>query len=324
MTPIDQQFAGAIAAEFFGVMASARALPGEFDRNFVLTAASGEGYILKFSHPQTAGSQLDFEHALMARLAQLPVPRPVLTLSGEPVAHLESGLRVRMQTRLPGRMLVDVRPRTQLLLTGIGALLGTVDLALAGFSHPAMDRDWLWDLTRAHHRITENLDAVLPDDLPAVQHFLARFEQFVLPALPGLPAQVIHNDANDHNVLVGSDGNVSGLVDFGDSLFAPRICEAAIAAAYVILDEPEPLKPAAALVAGYHSVNPLLPEELDVFWDLVGARLAVSIAIAAGRARRASGNAYHQVTSQAASAALKKLTVQDRQALTMALRSAVA
>ena len=69
MTPIDQKFAGAIAAEYFGVVASVRVLPGEFDKNFLLTTDAGEGYILKFSHLQTTNSQIDFENAMLAHLA---------------------------------------------------------------------------------------------------------------------------------------------------------------------------------------------------------------------------------------------------------------
>lgn len=323
MTPVEAQFAEAIAAEHFGVVASVRVLPGEFDQNFALTTASGEGYILKFSHPQTPDSQLDFENALKAHLAHLPVPRLVLSRKGEAVVKTAGGLRVRLLTRLPGRMLVDICPRPGALAAEIGNLLGRVDRALAEFSHPAMHRDWLWDLTGAPAVIRANLDAVLPADLPAVTHFLDRFERFAAPLFGDLPAHVIHNDANDHNLLVQANGRLSGLVDFGDSLFAPRVCEPAIAAAYILLGEPEPALPAAALVGGYHAVNPLLADELEIFWELVGARLAMSIAIAAGRARQDTGNVYHQVTSQPASAALRKLAALDRTVLIAALRSAL-
>lgn len=324
MTPVDEKFAGAIAAEYFGAVASARALPGEFDLNFALTTPTGEGYILKFSHPQTSDTQIDFENALMTRLAHLAVPHLVPSVTGAQVVRLESGARVRMLTRLPGRMLVDVHPKPTPLLVEIGRLLGQVDRALQDFSHPGMTREWMWDLTRAPEMIRMNLGAVSQADLPPVTHFLERFERFVRPVLGSLPGQVIHNDANDHNVLVGADGHVTGLVDFGDSLFAPRVCEAAIAGAYLVLGNPDLQKPAIALVRGYHAANPLQPEEIDVFWDLVGARLAVSIAVASGRAAEQSGNAYHQVTSRAASAALTLLAEHDPAALTAALHVSVA
>ncbi len=315
MTPVSRELAEAVASEQFGLAASARNLPGEFDRNFVLTTSGGEGYILKFSHPQTADQQLDFENALMEHLASSPVshvvPRIVLTVHGSPVARMPGGLRARLQTRLPGRMLVDVRPYSGNLLREIGAILGELDFALENFFHPAMHREWMWDLTKAAEIIRPNLEGVNPAVREDVAYYLARFETEVLPKLNALPAQVVHNDANDHNLLVHAreeEGwKVSGLVDFGDSLFAPRVCELAIAAAYTILEAPDPLSAAGELAAGYHSVNPLSEGEFEVLWDLVGTRLAASISIAAKRAHSGSNNTYHQVTADAARETLNRI-----------------
>jgi len=292
---INEAFAGAIAAEHFGVVASVRVLPGEFDKNFALTTTEGQGFILKFSHPQSTDIQLDFENAMMQHLAASSVrpliPRPVLTLTGEAVLRLEGGLRARMQTRMPGRVLVDVPARPENLVREIGMLLGRVDRSLAQFSHPGMHREWMWDLTRAPEMIRRNLDAVRAEDLPA---------------------QVIHNDANTHNLLYSEeDACLTGLIDFGDSLFSPRVCEPAISAAYLVLDASDPLQIAGQLAAGYQSVNPLTTLEWRVFWDLIGTRLAVSLSIASGRARTQSLNVYHQLTFRAASDTLVRLAKLD-------------
>lgn len=313
---INEAFAGAIAAEHFGVVASVRVLPGEFDKNFALTTTEGQGFILKFSHPQSPDIQLDFENAMMQHLAASSVrpliPRPVLTLTGEAVLRLEGGLRARMQTRMPGRVLVDVPARPENLVREIGMLLGRVDRSLAQFSHPGMHREWMWDLTRAPEMIRRNLDAVRAEDLPAVTVFLERFERLVQPVLPDLPAQVIHNDANTHNLLYSEeDACLTGLIDFGDSLFSPRVCEPAISAAYLVLDASDPLQIAGQLAAGYQSVNPLTTLEWRVFWDLIGTRLAVSLSIASGRARTQSLNVYHQLTFRAASDTLVRLAKLD-------------
>ena len=99
--------------------------------------------------------------------------------------------------------------------------------------------------------------------------------------LAALPQQAIHNDANDYNVLV--DGcltrapRISGLIDLGDMCVAPRICDLAIAAAYVVLDHPKQCAALPALVAGYHAVNPLTAQEVDLLWPLLRMRLAVSV-----------------------------------------------
>jgi len=64
----------------------------------------------------------------------------------------------------------------------------------------------------------------------------------------------------------------------------------------------------------------LLPAELDVFWDLVITRLAVSVAVAAGRAAEESGNAYHQASAAPAARALIRLLSAGTEAALRAAR----
>jgi Ser/Thr protein kinase RdoA (MazF antagonist) len=92
---------------------------------------------------------------------------------------------------------------------------------------------------------------------------------------------VIHNDANDYNVLVEPDGKwrnrVSGVIDFGDMVFSYTIGEVAIACAYAMLNKADPLAAAASIVAGYHQNRPLAEQELDVLFDLICMRLCMSV-----------------------------------------------
>jgi 4-aminobutyrate aminotransferase-like enzyme len=101
------------------------------------------------------------------------------------------------------------------------------------------------------------------------------------PALAKLPTQATHNDANDYNILVTGELNdprrVSGLIDLGDMCTTARICDLAIAAAYIVLDHEAPETALAALVGGYHEAYPLTAGEVDMIWPLLRARLAVSV-----------------------------------------------
>ena len=89
--------------------------------------------------------------------------------------------------------------------------------------------------------------------------------------LDGLPQQVIHNDANELNVLVGPDGAVSGLIDFGDTVWSARVCGLAVAAAYAMQGLNDPLREVLPLVRGYHAVTPLRADELAVLFALMRA-----------------------------------------------------
>jgi Ser/Thr protein kinase RdoA (MazF antagonist) len=67
---------------------------------------------------------------------------------------------------------------------------------------------------------------------------------------------VIHGDANDHNVLAERD-RMTGLLDFGDMVHTAIVCELAVALAYAMLGERDPLAAAGAVIRGYHRHNPL-------------------------------------------------------------------
>src|SRR5207247_7187822 len=95
----------------------------------------------------------------------------------------------------------------------------------------------------------------------------------------------IHNDPNDHNVLVGGDDpatrhqRIVGLVDFGDMVHSVTVADLAIAIAYGVLDKPDPLAAAAAIVRGYHAANTLSADELDALFGLACPRLCRSGAV---------------------------------------------
>ena len=100
---------------------------------------------------------------------------------------------------------------------------------------------------------------------------------------------------------------VSGLLDFGDMHEGLLVAEPAIAAAYALLGEEDPLAAMAAVLSGYHAALPLTEEEIALFPALVGARLAVSVIVSARRARADRSDPYASVSEAPAWAALERL-----------------
>ena len=115
-----------------------------------------------------------------------------------------------------------------------------------------MHRDLQWDLKQAGR-----LDGFLSyiDDRERrdlVAQFLDRFHTQVAPRFPELRTSVIHNDANDNNILVQESGSqVKSIIDFGDMVHTYTICELAIAIAYMILDKEDLLHVARQVAKGY-------------------------------------------------------------------------
>lgn len=272
----------------WGVQAELTRLDGEYDLNFLAKASDGQGYILKAMRPDCEAWLVDMQVQAFAHIAArkpaLPCPRVIAAANGDTLLTIadEDGQDrlVWLLNQLPGRCYAKIEPKSDALIHEVGAVLGGAAAALADFQHPGLERDFKWDLMQAGW-ISDQLGCIAdPARRALLQEIAAEFAKLE-PVLATLPKQAIHNDANDYNVMVtgqlGEPRRVSGLIDLGDMCAAPKICDLAIAAAYIVLDHPTPEAALSALVAGYHASNPLSAAEVDMIWPLLRARLAVSV-----------------------------------------------
>src|SRR5229473_864513 len=317
--PVTEAEAVRLARELYGLEATARALPGEYDDNFHLTRADGQAFVLKVMHPAREHSFIDLQCRALTHLAQrapqLRLPRVTPNRSGElfaSIAAADGSTRlVWLLTFLSGTVLAEVRPHTPELLGDLGRFLGEMDAALESFTHAAAHRELKWDSSRAGW-IKDYVKYIGASKRRAlVETFLALYEAEVVPVLPRLRRSVIYGDANDYNVLVSDPWpqprKVVGLIDFGDMHHGLTASELAIAAAYAILGKEDPLQAAAAIVAGYHGAFPLDEVELSVLYALIGARLAVSVTNSAHRKTIKPDDSYVTVSEAAAWEALARL-----------------
>jgi 4-aminobutyrate aminotransferase-like enzyme len=161
-----------------------------------------------------------------------------------------------------------------------------------------MDRPLPWDLR--HALLARDALGLIPHERgrALVAGLLDRFERATRPILETLPAGVIHNDWNDHNVLVspGWPREVIGAVDFGDLVSSAIVCDLAIGMAYAMLGKPDAIAAGRHVVAGYHAARPLSETEVGALFDLVCARLCLSVAMAARQLAAAPSNEYLQIS----------------------------
>lgn len=332
VAPMSESEAEALAVDIFGVAGSARPLTSERDQNFLLTTPDAGRLVLKIANPAEDPAVTRFQAAALAHVAEvdpaLPTPRVVRTREGEISTLLtrpgEGPRVVRMLTFLPGTMVHEVKS-TPALRRNIGAAHARLGLALAGFDHPAADHDLPWDMKRAG-RLAELRDSIPePSRRALVDEAMDRFRTRVEPRLGDLRSQVVHNDLNQHNLVVDPDhpDRVAGILDFGDMVRAPLACDVAVAAAYMLSDGDDPLEGAAPYVAGYHAVSPLRPEEADLLADMVATRLLMTVLITGWRAEVHPHNrAYILRNNGPAWSRLEKLMARDRGAGDDPLRSA--
>jgi Ser/Thr protein kinase RdoA (MazF antagonist) len=294
----------ATAALDFGIEGRLSVLPSERDQNFLILAANGGKFVLKIANASDTADVLDLQNQAMRCVAQLlpdlRVQQPLPTRAGEHSASIRDPAtgnlhRVRLLTWIDGQTLAAAGPRAPPLFESIGAWLGRLDAALCYFSHPAMHRVLQWDVYRAGV-VRQHVGLLTPEQRRMVEVALAQWEKIDWPALR---KGVIHGDANDHNVIVES-GRMVGILDFGDMVYTAVVGELAVALAYAMQGEAEPLACAAHLIRAYHRQHPLSSAEQQALYPLIRARLSMSVCYAAHNRARNPHDPYQVVSESAA------------------------
>lgn len=288
--PEDQ--AERIAAQHYGIAASARRLPGEKDDNFELVAGA-DAWLLKVVHPEEPAGVTNLgTSALLALegIADVPVQRVIQTTTGDAevvVRAADGSTRLaRMTSFLEGRLLRSV-PSSAPLRENLGRVLARLGQELSDFTHPAASRPLLWDLWQADQvrLLLDDLDPL--DGRELLVECLDHFEADIRPRLARLRRQMIHNDLSGDNVLVAEDGvTVAGILDFGDAVVTQLINDLAVAATNQLAPDDDPLAPALDFVRGYHRVVALTEPELALLYDLVRLRITIRIVVTEWRSLR--------------------------------------
>ena len=309
-----------LARQHFGLAGALKRLTSERDLNIRLSTP-GQAYVLKLANPAEPAEVTDLQSKALLHLegSGLPVPKVIRTTSGATEVLTRHGT-LRLLTYLEGTP-QHLTPRTPAQARAMAAMAARLTLGLQGFAHPAAGYVLQWDIKQAS-ALRPMLPAV-PQDLQVLAAAaLARFDA-IAPALAGLRWQVVHSDLSPHNVLVSEDNpeKIAGVLDLGDMVHTPLVCDAAIAASYCV-DPARPLESLLNFARAYHAVLPLLPAEALLFPDLVATRMLTTITIASARAARYPENAAYILRNVAtARDGLTALAGVDRPALLNALEA---
>ena len=105
------------------------------------------------------------------------------------------------------------------------------------------------------------------------------YEAHILPAIPSMKRGVIHGDMNMYNIIlcrIGEKYEISGLIDFGDSVRSYYLFELAILLSNATLDSDNPIEFVVPFIRGYLDAFSLSPEERDCLYYAVLAHLCTA------------------------------------------------
>ena len=292
-----------------GIQGQLTALVGDIDLNY-RCISDDQTYTVKISQVNNLHEFL-FETELLNHIdeatdASLSLPLPVLNLQNNWLStvdeHDNQLTIMRVLKWVDGHLWSAHSPHTESLLLHFGQQSARLDLCLANFEHPEASRTFEWDLAQSLW-VKNHLALFAAEQKARLNRFIDLFEA-QQNSYQCLRKQVIHNDLNDNNVLVKIDdknnSHVSGFIDFGDAIYSQLINELAIACAYGVMHQQDPLLAASQIVQGYHQINPLQTEELIHLYHLIGMRLVVSLTQATIAKAQNPDNAYKTISEQAA------------------------
>ncbi|RLD23660.1 MAG: peptidase M23, partial [Bacteroidetes bacterium] len=302
-----------IAIKIYHLEGEILALPGDEDFNFRIKDKE-ESYILKVSRPNADLAYLEYQQELLTYLktdSQSITPAPIPDVEGNKISTItdSSGKTrlVRLLSWIDGRLWSSINPRNDKLLLSIGLQTGMLTKALQGFDHKSAHRENEWDIAQAAW--TFNYQHLFSDDQQAILRSFQEAFKDIQPGLNELRKSVVHNDANDNNVIVTDDlvnPEVKAIIDFGDAIYTPIINDLAITIAYAIMHKPDALAASLPIIKGYNKAFPLQEDELLMLHTLVAMRLTISVIKSAINRTKEPDNKYLLISEKPAWEVLEK------------------
>src|SRR6056297_340455 len=297
-----------ILGHYYGLEnCSFKTLEGYDSINFKVTTNSGTFVLKKYPYAKKTLAILQAEDTVASKLLQIPhlhFPKSIPTKENLSYA-IAGDFIYRLLPFIEGAFLAEVA-KDDKLQRSFGATLAHIDKTLEGyFSAVISAKETLWDLKHFPNN-RQYLDAIPdPKDRNLVRYFFLQFQEHIIPIQHVLRKSVIHNDANDWNILT-TNGEVTGVIDFGDMCHSWLINELAIGLTYIMMGEEHPLAIATTVVSAYNQVLPLQKVELDALYYLIAARLCTSVCNSAHTKKQKPDSDYITISEQPAWDLLRK------------------
>jgi 4-aminobutyrate aminotransferase-like enzyme/Ser/Thr protein kinase RdoA (MazF antagonist) len=312
---ITTQQAENILLKLYNIEGIATKLPGEVDFNFKINVENNPSYILKISRPNEDESYLDYQQKLIqfieTKNSNLVVPKVITDKKGNTISEITDELgnkrKVRLLSWISGKIWSSVNPQLDDLRFSLGKQCGKLTNSLQGFKHPKMHREFDWDIAQSLWT-KEHCNLFFNEEKEIIIYFQQQFEAN-FNTYKKLRKTVVHNDANDNNILVSTkltNPKVTAIIDFGDAIYTQIINDVAIACAYAIMNHHEPLDAALPIVKGYHSTFNLTESEIAHLYNLIAMRLVISVTKSAINKIKEPNNTYLQISEKPAWDLLKK------------------
>ncbi len=295
----------------FDISGTLERLPSDRDQVFHVQG-DANSYILKIYNSAEKTSVIELQDAaathIMKNDKSLLVPKSLQ--KPRFIKKQDAPYYLRLMPYYAGSFLNEKNLQTSDYFA-LGEFIGRLTKALEQFSHEGANRSFLWDSARTD-LIKGYLSYVSSkNDRDILNYFLHDFEINAQPVLSGLKRSVIHNDANDNNIILDDNNNITGIIDLGDMVFSNRCVEIATCMAYVAILEDSTYESLQSLLMGYLSLIDLNKKEIHCILHIMCNRLCISVIMASWRRTLYPDNDYLTISLAPALNFLRKLRLES-------------
>lgn len=282
-------------------------LEGYDSINYKVESEKGIFVLKKYSFSHELSSLLQAEDIVLKQIEKVKgveVPYSILNNDNNSLTKLNGSI-FRLLPFLEGTFIAKSQ-HTFKLLKSFGSALAQIDRELIGlYNAPIQGKETRWDLKLFKSNWNYIIDIKNPKDKSLVHYFFLQFDENIYPIQDNFRKSIIHNDANDWNVLTNG-GKVTGIIDFGDMCYSWLINELAIGITYMLMGKDDPLETASIILKSYHEKYPLLIIELDALYYLIAARLCTSVCNSAHTKKQKPDSEYITISEKPAWELLRK------------------
>ena len=294
---------------FYNKKISVKELKSERDKNFLLKLKNKPSYIIKISNPAESISLLKLQDFVLKNLIKRNsvsnfIPKKIHSSIKVYQDQLNRDCCVRVLSFIEGKMYAVVNHNKNLEYS-LGALLGNLSKELQNLNHPNAFRKFVWDPSNISW-IQKEINLFKGNKKKIINTNLYEYNYFIKKNLKKLRFSLTHGDANNYNLVVKND-LVSGLLDYGDMIYAPTINDLAVSLAYVLMKKEDLYSSLKNVVISYHKIFTITFDEIFSLMTLVKARLTITVVMAEKQRKKFPDNKYLSISENDAWDLLYKL-----------------
>ena len=307
-----------ISLNEYGLKVIVKKLDSDRDQNFHLFTLSGDQFVLKIYNSNEEVDIIDLHTNVLYHLEKqhhrfIKTPTVIKTLGNKRTGEIikENQIyRFRLVSYIEGDQLKDIK-KNKISFYDLGLFIANILKMLSSLKDWRAKRDFPWDVGTIDFVLNNYSKLNNKNKEKLIGYYIGHYHNRLMPLTKNLRKGIIHNDYNDHNIILDSKNNFKGVIDFGDLVYTYLCAEPAICIAYAVLGSNDPFEVAANILKGFESFYHLSDEEIESVIYFSCMRLCISVIMANYRANLFPNNDYLMISNEEAWSFLEYMYTQD-------------